>query len=130
MTLTALAIKHLKPKAALYRVADSGGLCLEVSPSGSKLWRWRYTFNGKGQMLALGKYPEVTLEQARRLRDEARALVKSGKHPTREKKAKKIRTIVEGEHTFEKVARHWMELKSKNLNAKYHKQSLGSGLIG
>ena len=124
MTLTALAIKNLKPKAALYRVADSGGLCLEVSPSGGKLWRWRYTFNGKGQMLALGKYPEVTLEQARRKRDEARVLVKGGKHPTREKNAQKLRQIVEGEHTFEKVARHWMELKGKNLNEKYHKQSL------
>ena len=75
-------------------------------------------------MLALGKYPEVTLLDARRKRDEARALVKIGKHPTREKDAKKLRQIVEGEHTFEKVARHWMELKGKNLNEKYHKQSV------
>ena len=75
-------------------------------------------------MLALGKYPEVTLEQARRKRDEARALVKAGKHPTREKDAQKLRQIVEGEHTFEKIARHWMEMKGKNLNPKYHKQSL------
>lgn len=124
MALTVLAIKHLKPKAVAYRVADSGGLCLEVSPAGGKLWRYRFTFNGKAQMIALGKFPEVTLEQARRQRDEARALVKAGKHPTREKKAQKLRKIVEGEQTFEKVARHWMELKGKNLNAKYHKQSL------
>ena len=124
MALTVLAIKHLKPKAVAYRVADSGGLCLEISPAGGKLWRYRFTFNGKAQMLALGKFPEVTLEQARRARDEARALVKAGKHPTREKKAQKLRKIVEGEQTFEKVARHWMELKGKNLNAKYHKQSL------
>ncbi|MGB9153137.1 MAG: integrase arm-type DNA-binding domain-containing protein [Alphaproteobacteria bacterium] len=123
MALTALAIKNLKPKDTTYRVADSGGLCIEIAPSGSKLWRWRYNFNGKGQMLALGKYPEVTLEQARRKRDEARDLVKSGKHPTREKKAQKLRRIVEGEQTFEKVARHWMEFKGKNLNPKYHKQS-------
>lgn len=124
MALTALAIKHLKPKAALYRVADGGGLCLEISPSGSKLWRWRYTFNNKGQMLALGKFPEVTLEQARRKRDEARALLKAGKHPKREKDAEKLRRTVAGEHTFERVARNWMELKGKNLNAKYHKQSM------
>lgn len=124
MTLTALAIKHLKPKTAAYRVADSGGLCIEVAPSGSKLWRWRYLFNGKGQMLSLGKWPEVTLEQARRKRDEARDLVRAGKHPTREKKAQKLRRIVEGEQTFEKVARHWMELKAESLNEKYHKQSV------
>ena len=81
MPLTALAIKHLKPKAKMYRVADGGGLCLEVSPAGGKLWRWRYTFHGKAQMLALGKYPAVSLEQARRKRDEARILVDAGKHP-------------------------------------------------
>jgi hypothetical protein len=88
MALTTLAIKELEAKDKLYLNADSGGLTLAVSPAGGKLWRWRYRFNGKGQMLALGKWPEVTLEQARKLRDEARALLKAGKHPTREKKAR------------------------------------------
>lgn len=124
MVLTAVAIKNLKPKATLYRVADSGGLCLEIAPSGGKLWRWRYNFNGKAQMLALGRFPDVLLEQARKQRDEARALVDAGKHPTREKKARKLRRMVEGENTFEKIARKWMELKGKKLNEKYRKQSL------
>lgn len=124
MALTELAIRHLKPKEKVYRVADSGGLCIEVSPKGSKLWRWRYNFNGKGQMLSLGKYPAVSLAQARRLRDEARDLVQEGKHPTREKKAQKLRTIQEGENTFERVARHWLNLKQGSLNAKYHTQCI------
>jgi integrase len=124
MALTALAIKHLKPKAKMYRVADSGGLCIEISPAGGKLWRWRYTFRGKAQMLALGKFPAVTLEQARRKRDEARLLVEAGKHPGREKKAQKLRHMVEGENTFEKVARHWHENRGGKLNKKYHAQCL------
>jgi hypothetical protein len=74
MTLTALAIKNLKPQPKLYRVSDNGGLCIEITPSGGKLWRWRYYHHGKPQMLALGKFPDVTLEQARKKRDEARAL--------------------------------------------------------
>jgi hypothetical protein len=49
-------------------------------------------------MLALGKYPEVSLQEARQKRDEARTLVKAGKHPTREKHAEKLRRTVEGEH--------------------------------
>ncbi len=73
MGLTTLAIKNLKPKPSMYRVADSGGLCLEVTSAGGKLWRWRYRFNGKGQMTSLGKWPEVSLEEARKLRDDARA---------------------------------------------------------
>ncbi len=108
MALTALAIKNLKPKAKLYRVADNGGLCIEISPSGGKLWRWRYYFNGKPQMLALGKFPAVSLEQARRKRDEARTLVEAGKHPAREKAAQKLRKSVEGENTFERIARQFL----------------------
>jgi len=52
--LTDTKLRTLKPKAALYRVADSNGLCIEVSPSGSRLWRFRFRFNGKASMLALG----------------------------------------------------------------------------
>ena len=55
MPLTELAIKNLKSKKSSYRKSDSGGLCLEISPSGGKLWRWRYHFNQKEQMLALGR---------------------------------------------------------------------------
>ena len=105
MPLTELAIKNAKPKAKAYKIADNGGLCLEVTPSGGKLWRWRYRFHQKEQMLSLGRWPSVGLSDARKLRDEARDQVKAGKHPTREKKAQKLRSIYEGENTFEKVAR-------------------------
>lgn len=124
MALTELAIKNLKPKAKLYRVADSGGLCLEISPSGGKLWRWRYYYQGKAQMLALGKYPALTLAEARKKRDEARELAETGKHLTREKKIQKLRKVHEGENTFEKIARRWLELKEGGLNEKYAKQCL------
>jgi integrase len=122
--LTEMAIKSLKAKSTPYKVADTDGLCIEVAVSGSKLWRWRYRFNGKEQMLALGKYPAIGLAEARRKRDEARALLEAGKHPTREKKAKKLRKMAENDNTFEKTARRWMDLKCAKLNAKYAKISL------
>lgn len=124
MALTALAIKNLKPKAKTYRLADSGGLCIEVTPAGGKLWRWRYYYDGKEQMLALGKFPDVSLEQARRDRDSARDQLKAGKHPTREKKAQKLRRMASSGNTFKAIAQKWMELKGGKLNQKYHKQSL------
>lgn len=122
MPLNELAIKAFKPKEKLYRVADSGGLCLEISPAGGKLWRWRYYYNGKSQMLALGRYPDVSLAQARSDRDKARKLLQIGKHPTREKKAEKLRRRAEGENTFERLALQWLALKQKGLDDKYHKQ--------
>jgi len=124
MPLTELAIKNAKPKGKPYRLPDSGGLALEITPAGGKLWRLRYYFNGKQQVLSLGKYPAVSLSDARKLRDEAQALAKTGKHPAREKKAQKLRNVHEGENTFEKIARRWFELRQGNLNAKYQKQCL------
>lgn len=124
MALTELKLKGLKPKAKIYREADSGGLCIEVTPTGSKLWRLRYYYNGKQQMFSLGKYPEVTLLKARQLRDEAKTAVREGKHLTREKKAHKLRRAFAGENTFEKIARKWLETKQPGLNQKYAKQCL------
>ena len=122
MALTEMEIKNLKPSEKAYRVADSNGLSLEISPTGSKLWRWRYHYQGKEQTLALGKYPAVTLAEARRKRDDARALVNAGKHPTREKKLQKLRNQYQGENSFAKVAVRWMDTKHTGLNAKYAKQ--------
>ncbi len=124
MALTELAIKNLKPRDKVYRVADSGGLALEVSTTGGRLWRWRYYYQGKEQMLALGKYPALSLAEARKKRDEARELVDAGKHPTREKKIQKLRQAHDGENSFEKIARRWLEMKGDGLNAKYAKQCL------
>jgi hypothetical protein len=75
MSLTELALKALKPKESHYRITDGGGLSIEVSPAGGKLWRFRYRFSNKEQTLALGKYPAVSLAQARKLRDEAKEQV-------------------------------------------------------
>ncbi|MGF6296251.1 hypothetical protein QFZ98_008112 [Paraburkholderia youngii] len=54
--LTDVAIKNAKPREKSYRLHDSGGLYLEVFPNGSKLWRWKYRFQGKEKRLALGAY--------------------------------------------------------------------------
>lgn len=123
MPLTDLKIKNLKAKDKAYRAYDSEGLYVQVSPSGGKLWRWKYTYMGKEQVLALGKYPTIQIAQARKLRDAARLTLESGKHPTLEKKAQKLRRAMEGQNTFEKIALMWMDTKEKGLNKKYAKQN-------
>lgn len=121
MALTELQIKHLKPKASPYRIPDNGGLCIEVRPNGSKYWRWRFHYQGKEQMLTIGKYPAVSLSKARKERDAARELVDIGKHPNREKKIIKMRNMYNGDNSFENIAKKWMEGRTF-LNAKYAKQ--------
>ena len=70
--LTATQVHNAKPKDAPYKLFDGGGLFLHVTPSGGKHWKMKYRqANGKESLLSFGAYPEVSLEQARRKRDEA-----------------------------------------------------------
>jgi integrase len=124
MALTDLAIKHAKPKDRPYTMTDDGGLGIEVSPAGGKVWRWRFRYDGKHQTLTIGKYPSISIAKARLARDEARDQVHAGYHPNRVKQAQKLRRMAEKETTFESVARKWHEIRGNGLNKKYHSQIL------
>lgn len=63
--LTDTKLRNLKPREALFRLADTNGLCIEVRPTGSKIWRYRYRFAGKANMLTVGAYRAVSLAEAR-----------------------------------------------------------------
>ena len=78
MKLTDPLIKSIKPADKPKKFTDGGGLNLLVTPSGSKLWRYRYRLNGKESMLSLGDYPTVTLKAARLARDEVKSLLAQG----------------------------------------------------
>jgi integrase len=108
MPLTDTRIRTAKPATKPYRLADSAGLCLEIKPNGSKLWRLRYRIGGKENMFALGEYPVLWLADAREERDKARKLVKQGIHPAHNRQAFKSAKIAEGANTFEAVAREWI----------------------
>lgn len=85
MALTDSAIKAAKPKAAQYKLHDEKGLLLIMRPTGGKLWRLKYRFQGKELQLSIGTYPEVSLKDAREKRDAARKLLAEGKDPSAEK---------------------------------------------
>lgn len=63
--LTDTAIRTAKPKERPYKLADAGGLYLEVAPSGGKWWRLKFRHGGKEKRLSLGVYPAVGLKEAR-----------------------------------------------------------------
>ena len=72
------------------RLADAGGLYLEVAPSGSKRWFWKYRFDGKEKRLALGSYPDVGLIGARASRDDARKRQQRGADPLLERQLERL----------------------------------------
>ena len=83
LLLTDVAIRSAKPREKAYKLSDSGGLYLEVSRSGGKLWRWKYRFAGREKRLAFGAYPDVPLKAARDKRDAARQQLAAGIDPGR-----------------------------------------------
>lgn len=107
MPLTDAAIRRAKPAAKPFRIADSAGLYLEVSPSGGRLWRFKYRFDRKQKLLALGIYPDISLAGARQKRDEARKLLASGIDPSEQRKAAKAARHGLAANTFEVIGRDW-----------------------
>lgn len=106
--LSDLQVRNAKRQEKPYKVADGGGLYLEVTPAGAKLWRLKYRqLNGKENKLHFGVYPDVSLSLARERRDAARTLLAAGIDPgqARDADARQARSV--SEHTFEKVARDW-----------------------
>ena len=90
MALTETALKALRPRDKTYTLADERGLYAEVFPTGGVVWRFRYRINGKQEKLTLGKYPALTLKNARIKRDEAAQAAAMGTSPAQQKQLAKV----------------------------------------
>jgi len=108
MKLTDMAIKKAKPQEKTYKLADGGGLFLQIEPKGGKLFRYAYRFAGKQKLLALGKYPDVSLQEARERHLEARKQLAHGIDPAAAKKAHKAAGVEKAANTFEVIAHEWL----------------------
>ena len=107
--LTDTEIKRAKAAEKAYSMGDGGGLYLWVKPTGGKLWRWSYRFEGKEKLMSLGKYPDVSLAQARERHTEARKLLATGVDPMALRKAEKTAEKVAVENSFQSVTAQWLE---------------------
>jgi len=104
MALTDVAIRNAKPGEKAFKLADGGGMFLLVTPAGGKLWRLKYRIEGREKLLALGAYPETSLSEARKRREEARGLIAQGKDPSREKQRDKVRSRIQATDTFTAIS--------------------------
>jgi integrase len=93
----------------MYKLFDGGGLYVQIEPTGGKLWRYKYRFDGKEKLLTLGKYPDVPLQEARRRHQEAREQLANGIDPSAVKKAQKLAGAERAANSFEVIAREWFD---------------------
>lgn len=128
MPLTDAKIRNTKPSSKPIKLTDGRGLYLEVRPTGAKLWRYRYRIVGKENVFAIGEYfndkraGHISLDHARRSRDEARTLTKQGIHPAQHRKERRFAQQAEAANTFETVAQEWLAQKRGGWTPQYARQ--------
>lgn len=105
--LTDAQVRKIKPIDKKKRYSDEKGLYLEVTPSGGRFWRLKYRFNGRESTLTIGSYPEVSLAQARRVRDEARIQLYNNIDPNAAKNQRLEQT--DKSKLFKVLAMQWMQ---------------------
>jgi integrase len=126
--LSDMQARKAKPKEKAFKLADSGGLYLYVTPTGFKSWRLKYRFAGKERGIVIGPYPEVTLIEARDTRDAARKALRDGQDPATSKKQRAADAVTEFGNSFERVATAWHEL-NKSKWSKVHGQDVIDSLM-
>ena len=109
---------------ARFRVTDSSGLYLEVSPAGSKRWFWKTYADGKEGRMALGSYPDVSLMAARKARDVARLQKSKGLNPVQVRKVEKLKAMRPGGETFKGVALEWYGKQAPQWSSSHAERSL------
>lgn len=114
MALTDVAIRNAKPGVKPYKLGDSLGMYLLVQPTGGKLWRLKYRVDGREKKLGIGRYPEVSLADARKSRDEAREQIAVGKDPSREKQRNKTRAKLAADNTFSGLSAEYCQKRRRD----------------
>jgi integrase len=120
--LTDTKLRTAKPTDKPIKLTDSGGLYLEVRPTGAKLWRYRYRIAGKENVFAIGEYPAVGLSNARAIREAARVLVKQGVHPAHNRRATVTAQVAENADTFKAISLEWIEQRKSKWTPYYLRQ--------
>nr|SPS04626.1 Integrase family protein [Candidatus Nitrotoga fabula] len=115
MVLSDMAVRRAKATGKAYDLYDTLGLYLAVTANGGKSWHFRYYWLNKRKRMSFGTYPEVSLLEARALRDAARALVAKGINPRVHRKQKRAAAKLAGEHTFEAVYKQWFAHRELSL---------------
>jgi len=117
--LTNTEIKQAKPDSKVYTLSDGYGLQLRIKPNGSKLWLFDYfrPYTKKRTCLSFGSFPEISLAEARKLRDTARQLLAKDIDPKDNREETENLNKAAYSNTLEHIAAKWLETKKGNVSA-------------
>ncbi|WP_372880422.1 integrase arm-type DNA-binding domain-containing protein [Psychromonas sp.] len=126
--LSPIQVEQAKSSDKVQTLADGGGLQLRIKPNGSRPWQLRYKkpFTKKYTVMGLGKYPEVSLADARDLRYSAKKLLAKGIDPIDDKKARELALMETHSNTLKLIAEKWFDVKKSHISSGYAKDIWGS----
>ncbi|MCJ9204686.1 integrase arm-type DNA-binding domain-containing protein [Acinetobacter baumannii] len=119
-------IKTLKPTEKMYRILDAERLYIEVRPSGKKIWRFKYTLNGKEGTISFGEYPSVSLADARKRKEDAKALLAKGINPVEDRNQKEEEKRSATNNSFKAVTEEFIKEKMKYKSEGYVERFKGA----
>ena len=122
MALSDTQIRNIKPLDKAFKLYDSKGLFLQITPNGGKWWRFKYRFNDKEKLISLGTYPEVSLVKARTRRDEARSLIAENIDPSSDRKEQDQKQKLMTANIFASIANEWHLLHNKNKSERHRQR--------
>lgn len=128
MKLTDTAIKAIQPTGKKQSYPDGGGLTLIVTAKGAKTWRFRYDrpnqYRRTQNDLTLGKYPAVSLKNARELRDESKKLLEKGIDPAIKRQQDKLKDVLNGQNTVRVITKQWHDLYKTSVSAEQAQKTM------
>ena len=123
--LTRTAISRLAPQEKQYKVADGAGLYLLIKPNGSRLWRWNYRLGGSEKTISYGVYPDVSIEEARKLHGTARERLREGFDPINARRVLDRKAFKDLTPTVEEVAARWLKRKKAGWAPSHYERTEG-----
>ncbi|MGN5753108.1 tyrosine-type recombinase/integrase [Acinetobacter calcoaceticus] len=112
-------LKTLKPTEKMYRILDAERLYIEVRPSGKKIWRFKYTLNGKEGSISFGEYPSVSLAEARKKKEEAKILLAKGINPVEDRNQKEEEKRAATNNSFKAITEEFIQEQMKYKSEGY-----------
>lgn len=109
--LTATEIANAKSKDKPYRLYDGDGLLLSIALSGTKTWylKYRRPYESKEDMYKIGRYPEVSLSQARQVRSDCLSLLAQNIDPKAHDEQQKQAKLNAIRNDFKSVFNNWLD---------------------